>query len=165
LCGLTNPSTNSYRRLVPGYEAPVWFAYGKSNRSAAVRIPSYAAPEQRRMELRTPDATCNPYLAFAAMLMAGLDGVRRGLHAEEQGFGPHNGNLYAASADAVAHLRAAPRSLEEALQHLEDDHDYLLAGGVFNPSLIAQWIETKRRDCCSVRDRPHPHEFPLYYDL
>jgi glutamine synthetase len=163
LCGLTNPSTNSYRRLVPGYEAPVALSFGEANRSAAIRIPGYASPRERRMELRTPDATCNPYLAFAAMLMAGIDGVRRGLNAERRGFGPHDENLYA-GATAAAALKGAPASLEDALAALEKDHDYLLAGSVFSRDQIAEWVRVKRREAREVGDRPHPYEFSLYFD-
>ncbi len=165
LCALTNPSTNSYRRLVAGYEAPVWFAFGEANRSAAVRIPRYATPRERRMELRTADATCNPYLAYAGMLMAGLDGIRKGLDATRLGFGPHNENLYATPAETIAHLETAPVNLEDALTYLEEDHDYLLAGGVFAADQIANWIRIKRQEARNVRNRPHPYEFPLYFDF
>ena len=165
LCALTNPSTNSYRRLVPGYEAPVWFAFGEGNRSAAIRIPRYASAEERRMELRTADATCNPYLAYAGMLMAGIDGIERGLHATKLGLGPLNENLYSIPADTRAHLEAAPVNLEDALTYLEEDHDYLLNGGVFSADQIENWIQVKRQEARSVRNRPHPYEFPLYFDL
>jgi len=165
LCALTNPSTNSYRRLVPGYEAPVWFAYGEANRSAAIRVPRYAAAAERRIELRTADATCNPYLAYAAMVMAGVDGILRRRHAVDLGLGPFNCDLYALPAEEAASLQPAPRDLEEALACLEQDHDFLLVGDVFSRGLIASWIECRRRDIGSVRQRPHPHEFSLYYDL
>ncbi len=165
LCALTNPSTNSYRRLVPGYEAPVWFAFGEANRSAAIRIPKYASSRERRMELRTADATCNPYLAFSAMLMAGIDGIARDLDATKLGLGPYNENLYDSPAKVLAQLKTAPADLEEALSRLEEDHEYLLAGGVFSEDQIRDWIRIKRREAESVRDRPHPYEFPLYFDL
>jgi glutamine synthetase len=165
LCALTNPSTNSYRRLVPGYEAPVWFAYGEGNRSAAVRVPGYATAAERRVELRTPDATCNPYLAFAAMLMAGLDGIRRGLNAAEMGFGPYNGNLYDASDEDRARLAAAPDDLDSALRALVEDHEYLLAGDVFTVDQIEHWVRSKQEEARRVRHRPHPYEYPLYFDL
>jgi len=164
LCALTNPSTNSYRRLVPGYEAPVWFSFGEANRSAAVRIPGYASARERRVELRTPDATCNPYLAFAAMLMAGIDGIRNGRNAVELGYGPHNVNLYEDATETTARLAAAPVDLDQAMTCLEQDHDYLLAGGVFSANLIENWIRGKRREAREVRDRPHPHEYALYFD-
>jgi glutamine synthetase len=165
LSALTNPSTNSYRRLVPGYEAPVWFAYGMANRSAAVRIPRYASARERRMELRTPDATCNPYLAYAAMLMAGLDGIKRDLDASELGLGPYDQNLYDCPAEITDRLETAPVNLEDALRCLEEDHDYLLAGGVFSEEQIANWVNIKRQEARNVRNRPHPYEFPLYFDL
>ncbi len=165
LCAWTNPSTNSYRRLVPGYEAPVWFAFGEGNRSAAIRIPRYASARERRMELRTPDATCNPYLAYAAMVMAGLDGIRNDLDARRLGLGPHNDNLYAALAEGETPLQAAPVDLEEALCALEADHDYLTVGGVFSSQQIDHWIAIKREEARTVRDRPHPYEFSLYFDL
>ena len=165
LCALTNPSTNSYRRLVPGYEAPVWFAYGEGNRSAAVRIPRYASPRERRIELRTSDATCNPYLAYAAMLMAGIDGVLKGERANDLGYGPHNENLYTVSEEATAKLESAPVNLEDALTCLEDDHAYLTRGSVFSERMIEQWIRMKRQEARGVRNRPHPYEFALYFDL
>jgi glutamine synthetase len=165
LCALTNPSTNSYRRLVPGYEAPVWFTFGEGNRSAAVRIPSYSSARERRMELRTGDATCNPYLAYAAMLLAGIDGIRRGLNAAELGFGPHNQNLYVIPPEAKSRLEAAPVNLEDALTCLEEDHEYLLAGGAFSADQIDHWIQVKRHEAQDVRNHPHPYEFPLYFDL
>lgn len=160
LMGLTNPSTNSYKRLVPGYEAPVNLVFGSGNRSAAIRVPAYATGDKTRIELRTMDATCNPYLAFAAVLMAGIDGIERDLNAQRLGLGPYEGDLYV---DGKG--EAAPQTLEEALAALEEDHEYLLQGGVFNEELIAQWIETKRQEASAVAVRPHPHEFALYYDL
>ncbi|UCF09830.1 MAG: type I glutamate--ammonia ligase [Candidatus Bipolaricaulota bacterium] len=165
LCALSNPSTNSYRRLVPGFEAPVWFAFGEGNRSAAVRIPRYADGERRRIELRTADATCNPYLAFAAMLMAGLDGIARGLNATDLGLGPFDRDLYRASEESASPLVAAPRDLHEALDALEADHEYLFAGGVFTSPQIEQWVRTKRGEAEQVQHRPHPYEFVLYHDL
>lgn len=160
LFALTNPSTNSYRRLVPGYEAPVHLVYGSANRSAAIRVPAYARDEKMRMELRTMDATCNPYLAFAAILMAGLDGITNGRNARDLGFGPCDTDLYEKNQG-----EAAPRSLGEALDALECDHEYLLAGGVFNEQTIEQWVRAKREEAAGVSARPHPHEFTLYYDL
>jgi len=165
LCALTNPSTNSYRRLVPGYEAPVWFAFGEANRSAAIRIPRYASSRERRIELRTADATCNPYLAYAAMVMAGIDGISRNLDAAELGLGPHNQNLYDTPAEALSNLKTAPANLEEALLRLESDHEYLLAGGVFSEGQIEDWIRIKRHEAQEVRNRPHPYEYSLYFDL
>jgi len=165
LFGLTNPSTNSYCRLVPGYEAPVSLAFGEGNRSAAIRIPEYATPEERRIELRTVDATCNPYFAYAAMLMAGIDGIKRNLNAVDIGFGPYNQDLYNLSAEEAEKIAQAPTDLGEALCALEEDHDYLTAGGVFAEEQIAHWIKVKRQESRQPRRRPHPYEFSLYYDL
>lgn len=158
LMGLTNPSTNSYRRLVPGYEAPVHFTYGAGDRSAAVRIPGYARGDGTRIELRTMDAMCNPYLAFAAILLAGLDGVGRRLNARDLGFDVNG--------DREPKERAcAPASLEEALRALESDHDYLTVPGAFTEDGLAEWVRAKQQDAAAVALRPHPHEFALYYDL
>jgi len=159
LMGLTNPSTNSYRRLVPGYEAPVSFTFGSANRSAAVRIPSYARGDDMRMELRTMDATCNPYLAFAAILLAGLDGIERKLDVQALGFGPVDSEAYEYQGER------APRSLDEALDCLEADHEYLTAPGVFTESGLEAWVRAKRQEAAAVALQPHPHEFSLYYDL
>jgi len=160
LMGLTNPSTNSYRRLVPGYEAPVHLVYGAANRSAAVRIPTYATGENVRIELRTMDATCNPYLAFAGILMAGIDGIVSDRHAERLGLGPFDNDLYEQGAG-----EEAPHGLGEAIDALEGDSEYLFAGDVFTQDGLAQWMRQKRREAASVASRPHPYEFPLYYDL
>jgi len=161
LMGLTNPSTNSFRRLVPGYEAPVNFVFGAANRSAAVRIPGYASASERRIELRTMDATCNPYLAFAAILLAGIDGIKRRLNAAELGYGPFEKDAYEEEHAACA----APRELSEALDALMDDHAYLTEAGVVPQALLELWIRRKREELLAVRARPHPHEFTLYYDL
>jgi glutamine synthetase len=159
LMGLTNPSTNSYRRLVPGYEAPVSFTFGSANRSAAVRIPAYARGDDMRMELRTMDATCNPYLAFAAILLAGLDGIDKKLDARALGFGPIEND----TCDNLG--ESAPDSLEDALDALETDHNYLTATGVFSEAGIEAWLRLKRQEAAAVALHPHPHEFSLYYDL
>ena len=161
LMAFTNPSTNSYRRLVPGYEAPVHFVYGKANRSAAIRIPAYATGSDTRIELRTVDATCNPYLAYAAILLAGIDGIQRGLDVDKLGMGPYDAGL----PDELMDGYDTPRSLEEALTALREDHRYLLAGDVFSKREIEHWIDVKRREQEEVALRPHPHEFTLYYDL
>ncbi|MEW5826568.1 MAG: glutamine synthetase beta-grasp domain-containing protein [Candidatus Bipolaricaulota bacterium] len=161
LMALTNASTNSYRRLVPGHEAPVCFVFGSGNRSAAVRIPAYAKGETTRMELRTMDATCNPYLAFAAILLAGLDGIARKLNAQDLGFGPFERDASVPEASA----ETPPRTLDEALDALEADHDYLVADGVFTPGLLEEWVRVKRQEAACVALRPHPHEVALYYDL
>jgi glutamine synthetase len=167
LLALTNPSTNSYRRLVPGYEAPVNAFFSLGNRSAAVRIPKYAnRPETARFEFRPPDATCNVYMALAAQLLAGLDGIRNRIDPTEAGFGPIDANIFAWSAEQRAGIRALPSSLDEALQALEADHEFLLAGEVFSAELIEQWVEFKRhQEYFPVRNRPHPYEMSLYFDV
>jgi glutamine synthetase len=156
------PTTNSYRRLVPGYEAPVNLVYSQRNRSAAVRIPVYsAAPKAKRVEFRPPDPTANSYLAFAAMMMAGLDGIQNRLDPGQ----PVDEDLFELPADALASIPTVPGSLDDALDALERDHDFLLKGGVFTEDLIRTWIEYKRgEEADAVRLRPHPWEFALYYD-
>ena len=166
LCALTNPSTNSFKRLVPGFEAPVTVGYATSNRSAVIRIPAYAkAPELRRFELRNPDATCNPYFCYAAILMAGLDGIKNKIDPHANGWGPYDVNLYHLSDEEKAKLRHLPTSLPEALDALEADNDYLTAGGVFPKELIASFIKTKRAECSELSKIPHPAEFDKYYNL
>ena len=159
----TNPTTNSYRRLVPGYEAPVNLVYSARNRSAAVRIPiSGDNPKAKRIEFRVPDPSSNPYLAFAAMLMAGLDGIRHKIEPAD----PVDKDIYDLPPEELLNLPSVPRSLEEALQGLADDHEFLLEGGVFTEDLIATWIEYKLdNEVAQVALRPHPHEFELYYDI
>ena len=166
LCALTNPSTNSFKRLVPGFEAPVTVGYATSNRSAVIRIPAYAkAPELRRFELRNPDATCNPYFCYAAILMAGLDGIKNKIDPHANGWGPYDVNLYHLSDEEKAKLRHLPTSLDEALDALEADNDYLTAGGVFPKELIANFIKNKRAECAELSKIPHPAEFDKYYNL
>lgn len=166
LCAFTNPSTNSYKRLVPGYEAPVTIGYATSNRSSVIRIPAYAkSPEQKRFELRSPDGTCNPYYAYSAILMAGLDGIQKKIDPEERGFGPYDFNLYNLSAEEQKKIRQLPRSLDEALDALEQDNEFLTAGGVFPQRLIELWIEKRRRDTSRYNQLPQPVEFEMYYDL
>ena len=162
LLGLIAPTTNSYRRLVPGYEAPVNLVYSQRNRSAAARIPVYTkSPAAKRVEFRCPDPTCNPYLAFAAMLMAGLDGVINKIDPGE----PLDVDLYDLSPQEAANVRQVPGSLGEVLDALEEDHEFLLQGNVFTPDLIETWISYKRKqELDQVRLRPHPYEFYLYYD-
>ena len=163
LCAIIAPTTNSYKRLVPGYEAPVNLAYSQRNRSACVRIPVYSQSERaKRLELRTPDPSCNAYLAFSAMLMAGLDGVRNQIHPGE----PLDKDLYDLEPEELAEIESTPGSLAEALDALEDDHDYLLEGDVITQDVIDTWIEYKREnEVDAVNLRPHPHEFHLYYDI
>jgi glutamine synthetase len=166
LLGLTNPSTNSYRRLVPGFEAPVRTFFSLANRSAAVRVPKYATkPDTVRIEFRPPDATGNLYLSMAAQLMAGIDGIRRKIDPTEHGFGPIDDNVFAYTAEQAARIGQLPTSLDEALQALADDQAFLLEGDVFNAELLERWIRTKReRDVQAIRIRPHPYEVKLYFD-
>ena len=166
LCAITNPSTNSFKRLVPGFEAPVTVGYATSNRSAVIRIPAYAkTPALRRFELRNPDATCNPYFCYAALLMAGLDGVINKIDPHANGWGPYDVNLYHLSDEEKKKLKHLPTSLEQALDALEADHDYLTAGGVFPEELIKNFIKTKREECRQIANIPHPAEFERYYNL
>lgn len=166
LCAFTNPSTNSYKRLVPGYEAPVTIGYATSNRSSVIRIPAYAKnPNTKRFELRSPDGTCNPYYAYAAILMAGLDGIQKKIDPQREGFGPYDFNLYNLSPEEQKKIRQLPRSLDEALDALEADHAFLTAGSVFPQRLIDIWIENKRADAARYNQLPQPVEFDMYYDL
>ena len=166
LCALTNPSTNSFKRLVPGFEAPVTVGYATSNRSAVIRIPAYAkSPEKRRFELRNPDATCNPYFCYAAILMAGLDGIKNKIDPHANGWGPYDVNLYTLPEEEKAKLKGLPVCLEDALDALEADHDYLTAGGVFPKELIENFIKNKRKECRDLASIPHPAEFDKYYNL
>ena len=156
------PTTNSYKRLVPGFEAPVNLAFSKRNRSAACRIPMYSnAPAARRIEFRPPDPMCNPYLCFSAILMAGLDGVKNKIDPGE----PLDMDIYDMPAEDAAKIRKVPKSLEEAIQELEDDHEFLLQGDVFTQDVVDTWIDIKRtREIDPLRQRPHPYEFFMYYD-
>jgi glutamine synthetase len=167
LLAFTNPSTNSYRRLVPGYEAPVNAFFSLGNRSAAVRIPKYAnQPDTARMEFRPPDAACNVYLALAAQLLAGLDGIQKQIDPTEAGFGPIDQNIFVWSPEQRATIKALPASLDEALDALESDHEFLMAGDVFSELLIKQWLDYKRSvESLPVRNRPHPYEMELYFDV
>jgi len=164
LAALTNPTTNSYRRLVPGFEAPVNLAYSSRNRSAAIRIPvaGITSPKARRIEVRFPDGSCNPYLAFSAMLMAGLDGIQNKIDPGD----PLDKDIYALSPEELAEVPHMPGSLEEALVALEKDHEFLLRGDVFTKDVISTWLEYKRdKELNQVRLRPVPYEFFLYYDI
>jgi glutamine synthetase len=155
------PSTNSYRRLVPGYEAPVLLKHSQRNRSAAVRIPMYStSPRAKRIEFRPPDPLANPYLAFPAMMMAGLDGIARNLKPSD----PLDVNLYDLSPDILADVPTVPTTLDEALDALEADHAFLTEGGVFTDDLIETYVEFHREQSDKVKIRPHPFEFPLYFD-
>ena len=163
LAALTNPTTNSYKRLTPGFEAPVLLAYSSRNRSAGIRIPMYSpSPKAKRIEVRFPDPSCNPYLAFAAMLMAGLDGIENKIDPGQ----PMDKDLYDLEPKEAAKVPTMPGSLEEALRHLEKDHEFLLKGGVFSEDLIETWVGYKRsKEVDPLRLRPHPYEFFMYYDV
>jgi glutamine synthetase len=163
LLAICAPTVNSYRRLVPGFEAPVNLGYSQRNRSAAVRIPMYSAnPKAKRVEFRCPDPACNPYLAFAAMLMAGLDGIQSRINPGD----PIDKNLYDLPPVERAKIRSTPGSLDEALDALEADHQFLLKGDVFTKDAVEIYINYKRsREIDEIRLRPHPYEFFLYYDI
>lgn len=163
LCALCNPTTNSYKRLVPGYEAPVNLVYSSRNRSAAVRIPMYSDnPKTKRLEFRCPDSSCNPYLAFSAITMAAIDGIVNKIDPGD----PIDKNLYELTSDEMAKINAAPGSLDEALDALEQDHEFLLAGDVFTADVIHYWIKYKREnEVDAIRIRPHPYEFCMYFDI
>lgn len=163
LSAVIAPTTNSYKRLVPGYEAPVNLAYSRRNRSAAIRIPMYSAsPKAKRVEFRPPDPSCNPYLSFAAIMMAGLDGILNKIDPGE----PLDKDIYDLSPEEMKGVPSMPASLDEALNCLEDDHAFLLKGDVFTEELIESFINYKRKaEADAVRLRPHPYEFALYYDI
>ncbi len=162
LLAFTNPTTNSYHRLVPGFEAPVNLVYSSGNRSACIRIPLTGSdPKAKRIEFRCPDPSSNPYLAFAACLMAGLDGIQNRIEPAP----PIDKDLYELPPEEHAQVAQVPASLDSVLDALETDHDYLTAGDVFTPDLIETWIALKREDIEAIRTRPHPHEFEMYYDL
>jgi len=163
LLAFTNPTVNSYHRLVPGFEAPVNLVYSQRNRSACVRIPITGSnPKAKRVEFRVPDPSCNPYLAFSAMLMAGLDGIRNKIEPPE----PIDKDLYELPPDEHAAVAQVPSSLPEVLDTLESDHEFLLAGDVFTSDLIETWIDYKREhEITPIAQRPHPHEFELYFDI
>jgi glutamine synthetase len=162
LLGLTNPTTNSYKRLVPGFEAPVNLAYSQGNRSASIRIPlSGGNPKAKRLEFRCPDATCNPYLAFAAMLCAGIDGIKNQIDPGE----PLDVDIYELSPEELSKVPSTPGSLEGALEALEKDHAFLTDTGVFTEDFIQTWISYKiDKEVNPMRLRPHPYEYALYYD-
>ena len=163
LLAFAAPTTNSYRRLVPGFEAPVNLMYSQRNRIGCVRIPTYSdSPGSRRIEFRPPDPSANPYLAFSAMLMAGLDGIRRGIEPPE----PIEADLYGLEGAERAGIKSIPGSLPEVLTALSNDYEFLLEGGVFSSKLIESWLEYKwEREVEPVEIRPHPYEFFLYHDI
>ena len=163
LCAIIAPTTNSYKRLVPGYEAPVNIAYSQRNRSACVRIPVYSKSEKaKRVEFRTPDPSCNPYLAFSALMMAGLDGIQNRIHPGD----PLDKDLYDLEPEELADIESTPVSLGDSLDALEDDHEYLLKGDVFTQDVLDVWIDYKREnEVDAINMRPHPYEFFLYHDI
>jgi glutamine synthetase len=162
----TNPTTNSYRRLIPGFEAPVNAFFSTGNRSAAIRVPKYATqPNKVRFEFRPPDATCNPYLAMAAMLMAGIDGIRNQIDPTVEGFGPFDEDIFSWTVEKRATIKSLPTSLDEAINALELDHDFLLFDNVFSDELIKDWSKAKRSESDELRKRPHPYEVERYFDF
>ena len=163
LCAFIAPTTNSYRRLVPGYEAPINLVYSARNRSACVRIPMYSKSERaKRLEFRTPDPSCNPYLSFPAQLLAGIDGIKNKIEPPK----PLDKDLYDLGPEESKKIKSIPGSLEESLDALEKDHKFLLRGDVFTMDVIDTWLDYKRtREVDALRLRPHPHEFTLYYDV
>ena len=158
----TNSTTNSYKRLVPGFEAPIMLAYSARNRSASIRIPWVSNPRGRRIEVRFPDPLSNPYFAFAALMMAGLDGIKNKIDPGQ----PLDKDIYALSPEELKSVPKMPGSLDEALTALEKDHEFLLKGDVFSRELLETWIDYKRsNEIDAIRLRPHPKEFELYYDV
>ncbi len=166
IMAFTNPTTNSYKRFAPGLAAPANLSYSLSNRTSAIRIPGYSMNERDyRIEYRIPDGASNPYIVLAAILMAGLDGIGGKMDPRKLGYGPFDANLYDLRAEEKAKIKHTPSSLEEALGALERDHNFLLAGDVFEKPFIEEWIDLKMQDVYAVKQRPHPHEFTLYYDI
>ena len=165
LMAIVASTTNSYKRLVPGFEAPVNLVFSKGNRSAAVRIPLTECPSAKRIEFRPPDPTANPYIAFSALLMAGLDGIRRQIEPSEHGYGPVDRDLYHLSKEESREIRSVPGSLYDALDALEDDHAFLLEGDVFTTDVLEHYVDLKRAQADEVNLRPTPIEFALYYDV
>jgi glutamine synthetase len=164
LSAFTNPSTNSYKRLVPGFEAPVALTYAQGNRASAIRIPKYVTnPQETRFEYRPPDATANPYLCLSAMLLAGIDGVVNKIDPVKEGFGPFDEDLSAGTMKEQIHF--LPRNLEEALDALAIDHEFLKRGGIFTDELLDQWVKIKQQDIKSIGTMPHPFEYKLYFNL
>jgi glutamine synthetase len=168
LLAFTNPSTNSYKRLVPGYEAPVNLFFSLANRSASIRVPKYATtPDEKTIEYRPPDATCNPYLAMSAILLAGIEGIHKNLNPTDEGFGPIDENVFEwTEEERRTNIKPLSTSLKGALDHLKADHAFLLEGNVFSMDLIDTWIKYKfEKEYQAVRSRPHPYEIALYYNI
>jgi len=166
LMPFTNPSTNSYKRLIPGYEAPVSLCFATANRSAVIRIPGYATdPMDKRFEIRFPDATCNPYFAYSAVLMAMIDGIQNKIDPEKEGYGPYDINLYNLPDDKKSLIKGLPTNLLEAAEALENDYEFLLKGDVFSEKLIKNQIAKIKKDHMKISEMPHPEEFKMYYNL
>ncbi|MCF7926979.1 MAG: type I glutamate--ammonia ligase [Candidatus Izimaplasma sp.] len=166
LTAITNPSTNSYKRLVPGFEAPVTIGYAKANRSAVIRIPGYTiTADEKRFELRSPDATANPYLAYSAIMMAAFDGILNKIDPEKLDFGPYDYNLYDLDEKERQQLKTLPTNLPEAIDALKNDHDYLLMNNVFTKNMINNHIKQLEQDYLKVSKMPHPIEFEMYYNM
>jgi len=166
LAAFTCPSTNSYKRLVPGYEAPVTVCFGTANRTSVIRIPGYAQnPEDKRFEFRPSDATSNPYLCYAALIMAAVDGIQRRIDPTARHFGPYDRNMYYLTDEEKKTIGSLPKSLDEAADALETDYQFLLNGGVFDEGLVKNQISRIRRDAREVSLIPHPVEFKMYYDV
>lgn len=164
LAAFTNPSTNSYKRLVPGFEAPVALTYGQGNRASAIRIPKYVTnPEETRFEYRPPDATANPYLCLVAMLLAGIDGVVNKIDPVKEGFGPIDKDI--SSGDHTDHIHFLPRNLSESIDALEADNSFLYRGGIFTDELLNQWVKLKQEEIKSIGTMPHPFEYKMYFNL
>jgi glutamine synthetase len=164
LSAFTNPSTNSYKRLVPGFEAPVALTYGRGNRASAIRIPNYVSnPHEARFEYRPPDSTANPYLCLSAMLLAGIDGVVNGIDPVKEGYGPHDRNISEES--GREQIQFLPRNLDEALDALALDNEFLLRGNLFTRDLIDQWVKIKKEEIKSIGTMPHPFEYKMYFNL
>ncbi|MDR3666003.1 MAG: type I glutamate--ammonia ligase [Ignavibacteriaceae bacterium] len=164
LSAFTNPSTNSYKRLVPGYEAPVALTFGQGNRASAIRIPKYVSnPDEARFEYRPPDATANPYLCLCAMLLAGIDGVVNKIDPVKEGYGPYDKNFFENQEDTFIHF--LPRNLNEALDALHADNDFLKRDNIFSDELLSQWVKIKEEEIMSIGTMPHPFEFKMYFNL
>jgi glutamine synthetase len=165
LSAFTNPSTNSYKRLVPGFEAPVALTYGQGNRASAIRIPKYVSnPQETRFEYRPPDATANPYLCLIAMLLAGIDGVKKKIDPVKEGYGPYDKN-FLEDAELRDSIHFLPRNLQEALDALSSDNDYLKLGNIFTDELLDQWVKIKNEEIMSIGTMPHPFEYKMYFTL
>jgi glutamine synthetase len=167
LLALTNPTTNSYKRLQPGFEAPTRIFFGIANRSASVRIPKHTnIHKEKDIEFRSPDGTCNPYLAIAGQLLAGIDGVKQKIDPTDAGFGPFDFNIFELSPAEQQNIPSLPFSLEQALRAIEEDHDFLMLGEVFPEDFVQTWVKYKmEHDVIPLQKRTHPFEIELYYDV